>query len=51
LKKFALESSDFRSHPEQEEAIRNYLTWRNGRRQISLVAWRSFRRQQRRRAA
>jgi transposase len=51
LKKFALESSDFRSHPEQEEAIQSYLTWRNGRRPISLVAWRTFRRQQRRRAA
>ena len=51
LKKFALESSDFRSHEEQQEAIRSYLTWRNRRRKIARVAWRAFRRRQRRRAA
>jgi len=41
LKKFALENSDFRTHPEQQEAIESYLAWRNGRREIAIESWRS----------
>jgi transposase len=51
LKKFALESSDFRSHQEQQEAIQSYLKWRNRRRKISRASWLSSRRQQLRPAA
>jgi len=51
LKEFALARSDFHRHPEQEEAIRSDLSWRNGRREIARVAWRTFRRPRRRRAA
>jgi transposase len=36
LKKFALNSSDHRSHAEQEAAIMSYLTWRNRRRTIGV---------------
>ncbi|ASV75055.1 putative transposase [Thermogutta terrifontis] len=41
LKKFALDNSDYRSHEEQEQAIRRYLAWRNGRRAIAVEPWRS----------
>jgi transposase len=51
LKKFALETSDFRSHADQQAAIESYLTWRNRQRKISQLCWRAFRRQQRRSAA
>jgi len=47
LRKFALNNSDFRSHEEQEQAIKSYLSWRNGRRKIALEPWRkSIRRKQ-----
>jgi transposase len=42
LKKFALKPSDYHSHEEQQAAIESYLTWRNGRRQLSLTAWKDF---------
>jgi transposase len=45
LKKFALESSDHRSHEEQQLAMESYLAWRNRRRALSLVAWSDFKRQ------
>ena len=45
LRKFALDNSDFRTHEEQQEAIEQYLSWRNGTRQISLSSWKSYRRQ------
>lgn len=45
LRKFALDNSDFRTHEEQEEAVEQYLAWRNGNRDISLKNWRSYRRQ------
>jgi len=45
LRKFALDNSDFRTHEEQQEAIEQYLGWRNGTRDISLRNWRSYRRQ------
>lgn len=33
----ALNVSDYRSHEEQEAAIESYLTWRNGKRRISVA--------------
>jgi len=36
LRKFALNNSDYRTHEEQEAAIRSYLRWRNGQRGIGL---------------
>jgi len=45
LKKFALETSDHRSHEEQQQAMESYLAWRNRRRALSLVAWKDFKRQ------
>jgi transposase len=48
LRKFALNNSDFRTHEEQQEAIEDYLDWRNGTRDISLQSWKSYKRSQRR---
>jgi len=45
LRKFALDNSDFRTHNEQQKAIEQYLSWRNGSREISLKNWKSYRRQ------
>lgn len=42
LKKFALDNTDYRSHPEMQAAIRNYLRWHNGKRTISLQSWKSY---------
>src|ERR1700731_615639 len=42
LKKFALQPSDYRSHEEQQAAIESYLTWRNGRRDLSITSWKDF---------
>lgn len=44
LRKFAVNNSDFRTHEEQQEAIEQYLAWRNGTRDISLKSWKSYRR-------
>lgn len=44
LKKFALDHSDFRTHEEQQESIRRYLTWRNGRGPITQTSWKRHRR-------
>jgi transposase len=44
LKKFALESSDHRSHTEQQEAIESYLRWRNRRRKLSCFPWQQYKR-------
>jgi transposase len=46
LKKFALETSDFRSHEEQQQAIEDYLSWRNGQCETSLQSWTTHKRQQ-----
>ena len=46
LKKFALETSDYRSHTEQQEAIEEYLRWRNGQYEISMECWRNYKRHQ-----
>lgn len=45
LRKFALEPSDHRSHEEQQQAIENYLTWRNRRRTLSQTNWKEYKRQ------
>jgi transposase len=47
LKKFALDTSDFRSHAEQQQAIERYLSWRNGRRPLSVKSWKTYKCQQR----
>jgi transposase len=39
LKEFALNTSDHRSHEEQQEAIEDYLSWRNRKRLIAMQAW------------
>jgi len=46
LRKFTLDNTDYRSHPEQQEAIERYLSWRNRVRDISLEDWQSYRRHQ-----
>jgi transposase len=45
LRKFALDNSDFQSHEQQQEAIEQYLSWRNGTRDISLKNWKRYKRQ------
>jgi transposase len=45
LKKFALASSDHRSHEEQQEAIESYLAWRNRKRKLSRQSWKEYKRQ------
>jgi transposase len=39
LKKFALDNSDHRNHNEQQEAILDYLSWRNRQRLLATRAW------------
>lgn len=39
IRKFALDNSDFRTHEEQQQAIEDYLAWRNRRRTISRQSW------------
>lgn len=46
LKKFALGSTDHRSHAEQQQAIESYLCWRNRRRKLSRCSWPEYKRQQ-----
>jgi transposase len=45
LKKFALDTSDFRSHEAQQQAIEDYLSWRNEQGMLSIVPWKTHRRQ------
>jgi transposase len=45
LKKFAMKPSNYHSHEEQQAAIESYLTWRNRARDISITAWRQYKRQ------
>jgi len=42
LKKFALDNTDYRSHQEQQEAIEQYLSWRNHKRDISVQNWKAY---------
>ncbi len=51
LKKFALATSDHRSHEEQEQAINDYLSWRNRRRRLSMQSWKAYKRTYKRFAA
>lgn len=44
LRKFALDNTDYRRHEELQAAIEDYLSWRNGVREISLKNWKSYRR-------
>ncbi len=46
LKKFALATSDFRSHEEQQQSIEDYLSWRNRQGVISMKAWKPKKRHQ-----
>lgn len=46
VKKFALENSDYHSHEEQQEAIEEYLRWRNGQYEISVERWKISKRHQ-----
>ncbi len=39
LKEFALNTSDHRSHEEQQQAIKDYLSWRNRKRLLAMQAW------------
>jgi transposase len=45
LRKFALRNSDHRSHEEQQTAIESYLCWRNRSRDLSITAWKQFKRE------
>jgi transposase len=40
IRKFALDNSDYRTHQGQEQAIRDYLSWRNRKRGITRQDWR-----------
>jgi transposase len=51
LKKFALQPSDHRTHEEQQDAIESYLSWRNRKRDLSLKAWKQFKRERKALAA
>jgi transposase len=44
LKKFALETSDYHRHEEQQQAIESYLQWRNRRRLLACMSWQEYRR-------
>lgn len=45
LKKFALDSSDFRAHHDQQRSIENYLLWRNRLADLSMTPWKTYRHQ------
>lgn len=49
MRKFTLDNTDYDSHTSMQAAIFEYLTWRNGRRGITVQDWDRYRR--RRRAA
>jgi len=51
LKKFALATSDHRSHEEQQQAINDYLSWRNRKRPLSMQPWKAYKRTHKRIAA
>lgn len=42
VRKFALDNTDYRRHPEQQEAIESYLRWRNGERPIDVPDWETY---------
>jgi transposase len=47
MRKFSLDNTDYHTHEEQQAAIEEYLTWRNGRRALSLQDWRRYKRHRR----
>jgi transposase len=51
LRKFALNTSDHRSHEEQQQAIESYLSWRNRKRKLSLQSWKQYQRAHKGKAA
>lgn len=42
LRKFTLDNTDYRTHDDMQAAIRRYLDWRNGVREISLENWKRY---------
>jgi transposase len=42
LRKFTLDNTDYRSHDDMQAAIRCYLDWRNGVREISVENWKLY---------
>ena len=50
LRKFALDNTDYRTHGDMQAAVRRYLDWRNGRREISVEGWKQFCRHKRKAA-
>lgn len=44
LKKFALDNTDYRTHEAQQEAIEQYLAYRNRQRKISVRNWKTYHR-------
>jgi transposase len=47
LRKFALDTSDHRSHQEQQGAIESYLAWRNRKRHLACQSWQEYKRHHR----
>jgi transposase len=43
LKRFTLDNTDYRSHPQMQAAIHKYLGWRNRTRPISSQRWTAYR--------
>jgi len=50
MRKFVFDNTDYRIHEEQGAAIKQYLAWRNRRRDISLKDWKRHKRQTKRAA-
>ena len=50
LRKFTLDNTDYRSHDDMQGAIRRYLDWRNGVREISIENWKLYCRHKKRAA-
>lgn len=46
LRKFTLDNTDYRTHDDMHDAIRRYLDWRNGVREISVESWKQYCRHQ-----
>jgi transposase len=42
LRKFTLDNTDYRTHDDMQAAIRRYLDWRNGVREISVENWKLY---------
>jgi transposase len=42
LRKFTLDNTDYAGHDDMQAAIRRYLDWRNGVREISITNWKLY---------